>query len=69
MQKTMITPNYILLDFFKLGFCTKEAFVNICREMNSYISKTELYLVWEFGLMCSGVENFLKDVIENLKNE
>lgn len=65
----MVVPNYMLVKFFRLGFVTQAAFFNICKEMNHYISQKELYLFWEFGLVCEGMEDFLNEVIETLKNE
>lgn len=60
---------YYFLQFAQMGFCTKEAFFNICFDIDNTIDWRELVLLWDLDVLTLEMAAKMDHILETLKNE
>lgn len=55
--------------FMLFGFTNKNAFINVCQDIDKDIDYRDLSLLWDLGLTTLELENRMLKIIETLKQE
>lgn len=69
MFKSGLVVNEVRFIFHLLGFAGKEAYVNVCMELDHTLSAAELLVVWDLGVMTHDIEQKIAIIIDKLKQE
>ena len=57
------------LEFAKLGFLTKQAFMNICFDIDKTIDMRAVVLLWDLDVLTPEMDAKMENILETLKNE
>lgn len=57
------------LEFVKLGFITKQAFIYICLDIDNAIDIYAVNLLWDLDVLTLEMDAKMNHILETLKNE
>lgn len=55
--------------FMLFGFTNKNAFINVCQDIDNDIDYRDLSILWDLGLTTLEIDLKMLKIIETLKNE
>lgn len=70
LYKLHIKPRHeARVIFCLLGFKTREAFIEVCLDIDQTVDFRDCYLAWDLGLITAAFEQKFERILEALINE